>query len=179
MTSPARHAIEHQRLARRAARAVDGIGPHVQQVRAIVFAGAAERRPAERNRLPAPSGILQVIGPPHRLRFRVDVLGRLRREFLELCGRPAEGLWRYAVAANRQREARRRSLDEVALDMHVVPETHPEETRELAQGNPGLGHLQLDLTRPGIGQVQPLYIATGGILETAEFVEESAGDDLS
>ena len=46
--------------------------------------------------------------------------------FSKLRGRAAEGLWRHAVAADGERKAPRGGLDEVPVDVHVMPESLPE-----------------------------------------------------
>ncbi len=59
-----------------------------------------------------------------------------------------------------------------------MPEPLLEEPRDLADGYAGLRHLKLDVARPGTGEAARSRTATGGILQTAEFVEDGARDNL-
>jgi hypothetical protein len=60
-----------------------------------------------------------------------------------------------------------------------MPESRPEQARELAEGNTGLWHLELDVARPGAREGARSGKATGGILKTGEFIEKSGGDDFA
>ncbi len=44
---------------------------------------------------------------------------------------------------------------------------------------PGLRHIELDVACPGAGRDRAQRSAAGGILQTAEFVEEPACDDFA
>ncbi len=63
--------------------------------------------------------------------------------------------------------------------MQVVAELVLQQPVELADGDPGLGHLHLDVAGPGVGQVALLGGAVGGLLKAGQLVEQPAGDDLA
>ena len=94
-----------------------------------------------------------------------------------ICG-PAEGFRGHAVAAHRERQARR--LDHIARNMQVMPKACLQQTADLTDRDPDLGHRELHLGRPGVAQgAPPVAQSVCGRLQAGELIEQAARDHLA
>ncbi len=105
----------------------------------------------------------------------IDRLGRQLDQLVEVGVRPLEGLAGLVARARRDGEAGRRA-HHLAGDSGLAPQPLAKEGVQLADGDPGLGKLHLDVVAPvvGIGGGGPGRHGPGLHLE--QLVEQLAGE---
>ncbi len=94
--------------------------------------------------------------------------------------RPArEGRGGDALAADGQGEPAGARLDQLPGDVQVVAEALVQDAADLAQGDAGLGHLDLDVRSPGAARAELFIHRPGGGLQLLQGVEHTGGGHLT
>ncbi len=122
--------------------------------------------------------LVQVLGEAIGLAVAVDGLGRLLLQGVEIGRRALEGLGRIIAQAGGDGDARGRVVD-LAGDVAGVAQAVAQQLLQLAEGQPGLGDLQLDVVAPVVLEGVGRAVRPGGRLHGLELVEEAGGDHLA